>query len=187
MRDPAIFLPFDTETGGITEEASLLTANFVVCDKNWNIIDELDLSVKPNDGQYVVSAEAMQINKINLIEHDQLAMTYSQAGARLREFLLLHSQNGKIKLQPMGKNVGFDVKKVINTILGAKTFYQFVSYRNYDITPLITYLKRTDRLAPDAPESLEGMARHLGMDVAFHTARADNLAGIEVIKYLESL
>lgn len=183
----AIFLPFDTETGGIGPEVSLLSAHFAVCDEDWNILDELELNIKPNDGIYRVTAEALSINKINLIEHEKVAATYSHAGAQLRDFLWRHSQNGKIKLQPMGKNIGFDVQKVTDNILGAKTFNQFVSYRCYDLTPLITFLKRTGRLDRFAPESLEGLAKYFGFEAEWHTARGDNLAGIKVIKKLEEL
>lgn len=187
MSSEAIFLPFDTETGGVTEGTALLSAHFAACDTNWEVLDELELFVKPDNGEYLVTARALEINKIDLIKHDKVAITYSQAGAKLREFLWRYSQNGKIKLQPMGKNVGFDVEKVTETILGAKTFFQFASYRNYDLTALITYLKRTGKLPADAPESLEGLAKFKGINAEWHTARGDNYAGIAVIKWLESL
>jgi hypothetical protein len=189
----AAFLPLDTETGGIGPDVDLLTAHFAVCDAQWNVMDELDLAVKPNEKDetgstlYKVTAGALQVNKINLIEHDKVAISYSEAGARLRDFLWRMSENGKIKLQPMGKNVAFDVKKITDTILGKKTWNQFVSYRCYDLTPLITYLKRKGKLALDAPESLEGLAKHFGYSFTAHTAKGDNYAGIEVIKHLERL
>jgi hypothetical protein len=183
----AIFLPFDTETGGIGPEMSLLSAHFAVCDEDWNILDELDLNIKPNDGIYRVTAEGLSVNKINLVEHEKVAVTYSLAGSQLRDFLVRNSQNGRIKLQPMGKNVGFDVKKVTDNILGVKTFNQFVSYRCYDITPIVTFLKRTGRLDRFAPESLEGLAKFFGFEAEWHTARGDNLVGIKVIKRLEEL
>jgi len=187
MKSEAIFLPFDTETGGIGPDVCLLSAHFAACDEDWNVIDELDLLVKPNDGIYKVTAEALTINHIDLIAHDKVAMPYSQAGQVLRDFLVKNSQNGKIKLQPMGKNVGFDVEKVTENLLGKKTMMQYVSYRNYDITPIITYLKRTGRLDRFAPESLEGLAKHWGIEAKWHTARGDNYAGIEVMRRLEEL
>lgn len=183
----SIFLPFDTETGGIGETVSLLSVHLAACDTNWEIQDELMLLTKPNDGHYVVTAEAMNINKINLIEHDKVAITYSEAGGKLRDFIWRNSQNGKIKLQPMGKNVAFDVIKVTDNILGKKTWNQYISYRCYDMTPLITYLKRKGKLAPDAPESLEGLATYIKFPFVPHTADGDNYAGIAVMKWLESL
>lgn len=189
----AIFLPFDTETGGIGHKVSLLTAHFAACDAQWNVLDELELAMKPNESDnngeaiYTVAAKALEINGINLTEHEKTAITYSNAGGKLREWLWKVSNNGKVKLVPMGKNVQFDVIKVTDNILGAKTWNQFVSYRMYDMTPLIIYLKRTGRLAPDAPESLEGLAKYINFDFTAHTAKGDNYAGIAVMKWLESL
>jgi hypothetical protein len=183
----ALYLPFDTETGGLTAESSLLTVHFAACDKDLNVLDELELFVKPNDEQYNVSAEALNINKINLIEHDKTALTYSAAGQELRNFLWKYSANGKVKLVPIGKNVGFDIIKVTDNLLGKKTWNQFVSYRLYDITGIVIYLKRKGKLASDAPESLSGLAEYFGINEVWHTAKGDNMAGIAVVKKLESL
>lgn len=183
----ALYIPFDTETGGIGPEVSLLTAHFAVCDKDLNIIDELDLAIKPNNGLYTLTAEALTINKIDIIAHDKIAITESAAGARLRDFIWKHSQNGKVKLIPVGKNIAFDVKKVNDKILGEKTWNMYVSYRTYDITSLIFTAKRKGKLAADAPESLEGLAKYFGIEFVPHTARGDNYAGIETVKRLEAL
>jgi hypothetical protein len=189
----AIFLPFDCESGGIGDEVCLLSVHFAACDEDWQVVDELDLLVKPNDTDetgstlYKLTASALSINHIDLIAHDKVAMTYSQAGQVLREFLIKNSQNGKVKLQPMGKNIGGDVDWVTSHLLGKKTFNQYVSYRNYDITGVVTYLKRTGRLDQFAPESLEGLAKFFGIEANWHTARGDNYAGIKVIQRLEDL
>ena len=182
-----LYLPFDCETGGLTKDSSLLSVHFAICDKDFNIVDELELFTKPNDGQYNVAAEALGINHINLIEHDKVALTYSVAGQELRNFLWKYSQNGKIKLVPVGKNVGFDVIKVTDNLLGMKTWNQFVSYRLYDITGIVIFLKRQGKLPLDAPDSLSGLAQFFGIQAEWHTAKGDNLAGIEVVKKLESL
>jgi hypothetical protein len=183
----ALYLPFDTETGGLTTESSLLTAHFAVCDKELNILDELELYTRPNDRYYTVSAEALTVNKIDLIDHDKIALTYSEAGQELREFLWKYSKNGKIKLIPVGKNVPFDVKKVNETLLGEKTWRQLVSYRQYDITSVVIFLKRKGLLPEDAPESLEGLANMMGFKYESHTAQGDTYAAIAVIKWLEAL
>lgn len=181
------FLAFDTETGGLGDDVSLLTVNFAVCDEHWNVIEELDMIVKPDNNQYVVTAEALEINKIDLINHDKLAITYSQAGQSLRNFLHKNYNDGKIKLIPFGKNINFDISKVTDNLLGAKTWNQYVSYRQYDLTGLIMYLKRKGSLAKDAPESLEGLAKYFNIHETWHSARGDNMAGIKLIKLLESL
>lgn len=193
MTSEALFLPFDCESGGIGEDITLLTAHFAACDKDWNVVDELELALKPKEVDdtgcaiYKVTASALSINKIDLIKHDLVAVHASEAGQLLRQFLVKNSQNGKIKLQPMGKNIGGDVDWVTTHILGKKTWAQYVSYRHYDITTLITYLKRVGKLDRFAPESLEKLAEHLDIHADWHTAKGDNYAGIEVMKRLESL
>ena len=183
----AKFLAFDCESGGLIEGVALLSTHLAVCDEEFNIIDELELLTKPNDGHYLVSAEALEVNGINLIDHDKVALTYSAAGQELRNFLWKYSQNGKIKLIPVGKNVGGDVKWVTDNLLGMKTWNQFVSYRLYDLTGVVIYLKRKGKLPQDAPDSLSGLAKFLGIEAEWHTARGDNYAGIELMKLLETL
>ena len=182
-----LFLPFDCESGGFPKGVALLSTHMAVCDAHFNIIDEIELFTKPNDGHYLVSAEALEVNRINLIEHDKIAITYSLAGQKLRDFLWKYSENGKIKLIPVGKNVAGDITWVTDNLLGIKTWNQFVSYRLYDLTPIIIYLKRQGKLPDDAPESLSGLAEFLGITAEWHTARGDNMAQIELMKRLESL
>lgn len=182
------FLAFDVESGGIHSNVhSLLTAFYAVCDENWNVLDTLYLKVKPNDGNYVVTAEGMSINKIDLIAHDLEAMTQSHAGQVLRDFLVKNTNGGRVRLMPMGKNVGFDCDFTTDNILGKPQWDRYVSYRHYDITTMITLLKRKGLLAKDAPESLETLARYYNVQFVAHTADGDTHAGIEVVKILEGL
>lgn len=188
----AAFLAFDCESGGIGEEVSLLTAHFAVCDTKWNIIDELPLALKPKEVDdtggaiYKVAAQALVINGINIIEHDKIAITKAEAGQQLRAFLWKYKPK-QGWLMPMGKNIEGDVKWVNQHVLGSPEWRKYVSYRTYDITTLITYLKRTGKLPQDAPESLEGMAKFIGFNFKAHTADGDTHAGIAVCSYLESL
>ena len=182
-----LFAPLDCESGGLIPGVSLLSMHMAICDAHFNIIDEIELMTKPNDGHYLVSAEALEVNGIDLINHDKIALTYSAAGQELRNFIWKYSRNGAIKLVPVGKNVAGDVKWINDNLLGEKTWKQFMSYRNYDITSLVIYCKRTGKIPNDAPESLSGIAKFLGIDAEWHTARGDNYAGIAVVKKLESL
>ncbi len=65
MNTNLLFL--DTETGGIGIKYSLLTACFVVTDNNYNIINELSLNLKSEDGDYYLSGEGMGVNNINIV------------------------------------------------------------------------------------------------------------------------
>ena len=107
----AYYVAFDNETGGLTKDCSLLTSHFIIADEQLNVIEELGLVIKPNDHQpYRVQATALAVNKINLIEHDKVAITQSEAAQKLFLFLKKHSNNGQIKLIPIGHNVSFDIE-----------------------------------------------------------------------------
>jgi len=95
-----MFLALDTETGGIGPDKSLLTLYAVALDDNLNPVAfsgddfkvaggilELDLKLKPDDGIYRVTGEALGINGINLSEHDKEAIPCKKAGTLLYEFL----------------------------------------------------------------------------------------------------
>ena len=82
------FLAIDTETGGIGSDKSLLTAYFLILDKDFKIVDDLLLLTRPEDGVYRVTSDALKINGINLIEHDSKAVFYKKAGTLLYDFLI---------------------------------------------------------------------------------------------------
>lgn len=83
----ATYLFMDCEMGGSELKYSLLAAYFSITDDKFNIIDNLYLQVKPDDGVYIVSGQGMQINKINLAIHDDVAIPYKKAKPLLYDFL----------------------------------------------------------------------------------------------------
>jgi hypothetical protein len=163
-----------------------------VCDSKWNVIDELPILLKPKEVDdtgstiYRVTASALAINNINLIEHDKVALTKDAAGGMLREFLWKYKPT-KGWLMPMGKNVKGDIDWVNEHLLGKKEWGKIVSYRVYDITTMITMAKRAGKLAADAPEGLCELATFLGFKFVPHTADGDVHAGIHVTKHIENL
>jgi hypothetical protein len=186
------FLAFDCESGGIGEDISLLTAHFAVCDAEWNVIDELAIFLKPKEVDdtgstiYHVTAAALDINKIDLIAHDKVAVTKAVAGAQLREFLWKYKP--KVGwLTPVGKNVWGDVAWVNEHILGSGEWRKCVSHKLYEMNAVIKFLKRKGKIAEDQPESLEELAKLIDFPFVPHTADGDTRAGIAVMKYLENL
>jgi hypothetical protein len=81
------YIVLDTETGGVTLDTSLLTAFFAILNEDFEVTDELYLRVKPDDGIYRTTARALEINGINLISHDAVAITLREARTPLYEFL----------------------------------------------------------------------------------------------------
>ena len=124
------YLAMDVESGGITSDRSLLEVYLGVISPDGTLLDELLLLTKPDGGNpYIVDAQALSVNKINLVQHDKNAKTYKEAGQVLYDFLKKNSAEGKDKLIPLGHNVGFDVDFVQAHLISRKTWNQFCSYR----------------------------------------------------------
>ncbi len=184
------YIAFDNETGGIDETTSLLTTYFAILDSKLNKIDELELTLKPNDGKpYVVEAEGLEVNKINLIEHDKVAITYSAGGQQLVKLLKKHHINGEF-LTPLGHNVGFDIDGVTNHLLGKKTWNQYVSYKIRDTQVVAGFLQEKGYLPEDMSVSLFSLAEYFKIKVPMgnqHESKYDTLVTIEVYKALLNL
>lgn len=180
----AVYVTMDLETGGIGIETSLLTGYFGFLDADLNLIGDLDLKVKPNEGKpYVVQAQGMSVNGIDLIEHDKVAITESDAGGQLMLALKKYSNNGKIKLIPIGHNVQFDIIHIYEHLLSKKHFDQFVSYRKLDTGTIAQFFKLCGFIAPDKTGSLEYLADLFGVKFKdrAHTAESDAMMCVAIL------
>lgn len=180
----ATYIAVDTETGGIGPEVSLLTAYLSVLNEKFEIIDELSLAIKPDDGLYHVTGEALRINKIDLGKHDkdEATVTPGVAGGRLREFLVKNSNNGALKLVPLGHNVAFDMEKIYANVLNKKEAQKYVSYRTLDTGSTGQYLKACGRIPETVSGSLESYVKHFGVaQKEAHTARGDVEMTVDVM------
>lgn len=184
------YIAFDDETGGIDKSTSLLTVYFSVLDSSFNEIDSLDLALKPNDSKpYVVEPGGLLVNKINLIEHDKIAITYGDGGQKLRNLLVKHSNGGKDKLIPLGHNVHFDIDGINRNLLGEKTWNQYVSYRVLDTQVYARCLQIKGILPADLSISLGSLIEYFGIQLTGnqHESKYDTLATVEVFKRLIAL
>jgi hypothetical protein len=182
------YLAVDNETGGF-EGTSLLTSYLAVLDSDMNILGELDLAVRPDNGIYCVEAGGLAVNKINLIEHDKIALSYSEAGKRLREFLLAWSLGGEIKLIPFGHNVTFDVIG-LRVLLSRANLEQYTSYRKFDTAVIAQFLKFCGKIPEDVSGSLGSLATYFNIDAdpaTLHTAKGDVIRTIAVAKAMKAL
>lgn len=178
-----MYIALDTETGGIGPDVSLLTAYFAILDANLNIIDELSLAIKPDDHIYHVTAEALNINKINLIEHEAVATTAGAAGKQLREFLIENSNNGSLKLIPVGHNVHGDLEKIYSEVLNRKEAQNYISYRLLDTGVIAQFMKACGRLPETISGSLGSLVEHFNVQKReAHNAKNDTLMTVAVLK-----
>lgn len=185
----AKYLALDNETGGLAHHyPSLLSTYLLALDENFNTVAELDLLVKPEDGVYAVTAEALNVNKINLIEHDKIAITEREAKTAIKNFLYKLNPDGKDKLVPIGHNVYFDIAFLTRSYgldLNPGTWNKYVSYRVLDTGTIAAFLKASSKMPEDLKGSLGALADYYNIEFPEkyrHTAKGDTLATVEVLK-----
>jgi DNA polymerase III alpha subunit (gram-positive type) len=179
-------MAFDLETGGLTEDKSILTAYFVVFDEDFNILDEMDLRIKPDNGApYIVTAQALQVNGINLVEHDKEAITMTEAKRKLYDFLKKNSDNGAIKLIPVGQNIYFDISFLNSQMLNANNWKHFVSYHVLDTAGIAVLFKIAGIIPKENKTRLTELVKlfNVTLDNA-HTAKGDTFACVHVLKQM---
>lgn len=185
-----MYIVLDTETGGIGLDKSLLTAYFMVCDAKFQKVDELYLFVKPDDGIYRVTGEAMGINKIDLVEHDRKSITYKKAGTTLYQFLEKNFGYRKERMVPVGHGMSGDLDHIFDKLMARATWESFVSYRRLDTSVALQFLKSCGLFSETVSGSLESLVTHFGIkrDGELHDAKVDAQLTKEVlVKLIEKV
>ncbi len=186
----AVYLALDNEMGGIGLEYSLLTVYLAALDKDFKKISSLYLYLKPNDEIYRVCGRAMGINKINLVEHDKIAITYKEGGTKLYNWLKEMSNDGKNLLTPIGHGIYGDVELIIHNLISRGSWEKFTSYRKLDTQAVVQFLKAAGVFTEDISGSLDSLATHFKLhnDInKLHDAEYDTDLTIGVLKELIKL
>lgn len=168
---------FDTETGGLSEKASLLTLYGIVADENLKPIDTINLKLKPSDEVFLVEGQALRINKINLENHAKVADTYEVGAKKLKEFLSKHVPNHTRKMDIIGQNVlEFDIPRVKNFLLSDEEFSFYFSRETKDTKVQGIFLKSLGILPEDLNSSLITQLKYFFPDLdveGHHDAKWD--------------
>lgn len=179
---------FDCETGGTDPGNTLLTMYGMMLDNNFTTTDVLDLKIKPNDGVYNVSPQALEINKIDLIKHDKEAITENEAARIFNDFSCRHAFGGKII--PIGHNVSFDigfVKRHLlkNNDLETNIWPKYYSHRVLDTATIAHFLILAGAMPANMSCSLGSLAKYFGLDYSnAHDAEFDVKLTLEVLRKL---
>lgn len=183
-----LYLPFDTETGGLDPKlADLLTIYMAVMDENFKIIDEVDLKVKPDGGRLpVCEAGALKVNGIDVAKHlaDPETITYSEAKTRITTMLRKHlRKTGRYSnLIPLGHNVSFDVGFLQQHILPKDEWDKIIHYRTVDTSTIVNFLKDCGWF-PRELGNLGSVVEYLGVPKrAAHNAKEDTLMCVDCYK-----
>jgi len=183
------YLSIDVETGGLGLDKSLLEISLIVAEEHFEETgNRLTLRVKPDDGNYVVTAQGLSVNKINLVEHDEVAFPYKNVKPILYEFLKSHSQSGAEKLVPVGKNVYFDITHLWDKLISRGSWDLFCSYQTLEISSAWRFLESIGKVPRLPKTSLSNLCDYLGIPVVdLHSAEGDALTNLKVMKGLVKL
>ena len=180
-----VYLAFDTETTGLEPARhNILTAHFILLDETLNEIDSLALSIKHNE--YVVSAKALEINKINLVEHNKVSISLFETRKKLEEFIAPYQD-----LVCIGHNVQFDLDFILsNRILSGELYKKhFNSTKTIDTLLILRKIRKDKGLPSEQSLSLSKITEFLNIKLAdnenFHTAKYDILITIELLKCIK--
>jgi hypothetical protein len=157
------YLHLDCEMGGRDLKYSLLTSFFLVTDENFNILDSLELATKPDDNDYIVTAQGMSVNKIDLVEHDKNAISYKQAKTKLYNFLDKNSNLGQERLTPVGHGVRGDIEHITDKLISIGSWEKCCTYHYIDTSVVLQYLRACGKLPMHIDGSVSGLANYFDL------------------------
>lgn len=172
-----MYLFLDDEMGGLEKEKySLLTVYLMATDDNFNVIGDLYLYLKPDDGIYRVCASAMNVNKIDLVQHETRAIPYKEGGSKLYKWLQGLTDDGKTKAIVVGHGVHGDIDWIVHHLLNIGSWEKFTSYRKLDTSVVCQFLKTCNLFPADVSGSLISLAKHFNIEIdenCAHDAKYD--------------
>lgn len=185
-----LYMPFDSETGGLDEhKADLLTWYGCIMTEDYQILDEVNLKLKPNDGRLpIAEAGALRVNGINIQAHmsDPDTVTYKEGAALIEAMIRKHlKRNGRYSnITPMGYNVPFDERWSKKYVIPQEVWLSLLHYKNHDVMAVVDNLKRYG-LFPKTLGSLTTVVEYLQVPSrGAHNAKEDTLMTIDVDKKL---
>lgn len=181
-----MYLFIDTETGGLTTDYSLLTVSAIIADKDFNFVcggtvdDTLYLEIRHDT--YVVTPEALSINKLDLIHHSACGLKPDQARDKFAAFLSQAYQRcGRNKLVPAGHNVAYDLDFIWQHLMPKNDWKKFCTYPALDTAIIARFLNAVHIL--DAQFKLTDVCAAFGVAIEnAHHAEADNKATLALAR-----
>lgn len=181
-----MYVFFDTETGGLTPDYSLLTVSAIVADAQLNAVTIHDLCpglyLRLKHANYVTHKRALEVNKIDLADHDRIGFTVAEATEALDSFLTEAKKLlGVQRFIPAGHNVPFDIRFLQAYLLPEKRWEHFFMNPPLDTCATARFFTAANRLAVGC--GLEKLRAYFGIDTGMaHNAESDNLASLELAR-----
>lgn len=165
----------------------MLTICLAVTDSQLQVLEKLSFCFKPEDNIYKVTAEALEINKIDLKDHHGRALAYKEVRPKIMNFLTRHSDMGMNKLIPAGHNIAaFDELFVQHYIMTKEEWESVVDYHRLDTAPIVEFLKFIGKVPNSVPSSLKRIANFFGVNtIGNHNAERDVEITIELLRAMK--
>ena len=169
----------DTETGGLDPARHSLLSVGVVLLEDGGIADSREWLVREPDEHLCVQAEALAVNRIDLVQHLEQAQPPAAIAAELAAFIPRAYRSRKGRALLAGHNVGFDYGFLTRLARLAgdpglldRTFH----HRTLDTASIMHFLELRGEL-PVNPGSLSRACRYFGIEHnGAHTALGDATA-----------
>lgn len=167
------FIVVDTETTGLDAEKNQILEVAILVVKNFEPVDCFNIKIKHRE--YTVSTRAMEVNKIDLVEHEKLAYTEKEASERIINFLSDHKEEQGLIV--VGQNVQFDLKFIENMLWRSyktKEWREIISYRTFDLMSL-SFIRNIEGKIKLEKQDLDSIIAAIGLesDSERHTAMGD--------------
>ena len=187
------YLVIDTESGGTDSNlCDILTAYFAVFSSDGDLIDELELWIKPDIFSYRIQPGSLDVNGIDLVNHWNRSEPKTKCFNKLKQFLKKNCQKsiyaGKVELERLillGQQVLGDVE-LIYQFFPQENWEHFVSNKYLDTLVIANFLQDSNKLQVGSL-SLDSLAEYFGIEYKAHDAKEDALATFNVYKKLKSL
>jgi len=186
-----MYLFFDTETGGLTPDFSLLTLSAIVTDKDFNIVRVHDfdpgLYVAVKHLNYVTHPRAMAVNKIDLAHNNEHGFSVQETAELFEAFVKEGAAaTGCRRLTPAGHNVPFDMRFMQHWVMKPDKWDTYFTYHFFDTCASARLFAAANKLPGGC--SLDNLRKVFGIDTGTaHNAENDNLATIAIAKELVAL
>jgi len=164
-------LVIDTETTGLSPRLhKILTVGLLLVDvekNHLNILDQNHILIKHNN--YNASKGAMSVNKIDLIQHNQIAITPTKACDQINTFI---EKNILHEIPLVGHNIQFD-KGFLSSLFDQGNTLSKFHHQSEDTMWIWRNLQKENKV-PFGRANLETVASHFGIDYTrAHDALAD--------------
>lgn len=132
------YIVFDTETGGLNPKNTDLLQVGMIFIKGNKIVEKCEFNVKQDI--YRVTPDALKLNKIDLIEHNQQKNLMSKESIGYAITNLKNKIYNNKKIPVLGHNVNFDLNFIYENILSKDKWEELFSYRNVDTAGISRFL-----------------------------------------------